>query len=223
LSDGRIVRRCASLPFVLVAFATMGCAPGLHSVRLRTADGEVRTTVPRPRPPLALKDEHVHKAVQVLARKVVPVADPLELARQRFEVPTRDKQREAEVALDMEEQGRLKEPIRRPAPQDGHSGDFVDGNGQDWDVKRPHSRAQVEENIRQRFAAEGRPPPRFDPNRTLEGAFDLKVTLKDIQAELAGGENVIVDTSKLNSADLAALRQALIDEGILGTKVLLYP
>ena len=49
--------------------------------------------------------------------------------------------REAEVALDMEEQGRLKGPVRRPAEGDGHSGDFVDRNGQDWDVKRPHSRA----------------------------------------------------------------------------------
>lgn len=41
--------------------------------------------------------------------------------------------------------------------------------------------------------------------------------------EFAKAENVIIDTSKLNAADLAALRQALIDEGILGTKVLMYP
>ena len=84
-----IVRRCAILPFTLTAFVAVGCAPGLHSVRLRSTDGQVQTTVSHPRPPMALPDEQVQKTVQVLARKVVPVANPLEFAQQRFEVPTR--------------------------------------------------------------------------------------------------------------------------------------
>jgi hypothetical protein len=67
----------------------------------------------------------------------------------------------------MEEQGRLEEPVRQPVEGDGHSGDFVDGNGQDWDVKRPHSRAQVEENRRISEIRKGRPTPKFDPKRPL--------------------------------------------------------
>jgi len=87
--DAGIVRRCASLPLALIVLVMAGCAPGLHSVRLRATDGKVQTTVSRPRPPMVLPDEQVHQAVQVLARKVVPVANPVEFARQRFEVPVR--------------------------------------------------------------------------------------------------------------------------------------
>ena len=87
--DARLVRRCASVPLVLIAFATAGCAPGLHSVRLRTADGREWTTVPRPHPPVAITEEEFQRATASLARDVVPVEDPLEFARQRFEVPVR--------------------------------------------------------------------------------------------------------------------------------------
>jgi hypothetical protein len=132
-------------------------------------------------------------------------------------------EREAEVALDMEEQGRLKGPVRRPVRGDGHSGDFVDGNGQDWDVKRPHSRVHVEENMRQQAIGRGEQAPRFDPSRPLPGEFRLQEMLQTIEREFARGENVIVDTSKLSRADLSTLRQALIDRGVLGTRVLLYP
>jgi hypothetical protein len=76
-----------SLLAVMVASA--GCAPGRHMVRLRTADGQVRTTVPSPRAALAIPDEQVHQAVRALARKVVPCADPLEFARKRMDVPVR--------------------------------------------------------------------------------------------------------------------------------------
>jgi len=93
LIDVRMVeaRTCLHRVFLLsslvLALAPVGCAPGLHQVRLRTADGQVRTTTPHPRAPLALNDEQVHKAVQVLARQVVPAADPLETCRQKFEMP----------------------------------------------------------------------------------------------------------------------------------------
>ena len=38
----RIARR--TLPLMLIALAATGCAPGLHSVRVRTADGRERDT-----------------------------------------------------------------------------------------------------------------------------------------------------------------------------------
>lgn len=72
----------------LIGVVAVGCAPGLHELRLRTADREVRTA-PRPRRPLALPDEQVQQAIRVLARKVVPCADPLEFARQRLDMPVR--------------------------------------------------------------------------------------------------------------------------------------
>jgi hypothetical protein len=81
--------RVTLLSWLVIGLMAAGCAPGMHAVRLRTVDGQVRTTTPRPRPPLALPKEEVHQAVRALAHKVVPRADPLELARQRFDVPVR--------------------------------------------------------------------------------------------------------------------------------------
>jgi len=78
------------LALLLVQLAGAGCAPGRYAVRLQAADGQVRMTTPPPRPPLALSKEEVDKAVRVLAQKVVPVADPLEFARERFEIPLRE-------------------------------------------------------------------------------------------------------------------------------------
>jgi len=77
---------------LLLALAVVqgGCTPARHSVRLRTADGQVRVTVPAPRPPLVLPKEEVRRAVRALAQKVVPVVDPVEFARERFEMPVRE-------------------------------------------------------------------------------------------------------------------------------------
>jgi len=82
--------RIPLLPALVFVLAQAGCAPGSHAVRVRTADGQVRVTAPAPRPPMALPKEEVHRAVRALAQKVVPVADPLEFARERFEVPLRE-------------------------------------------------------------------------------------------------------------------------------------
>src|SRR5689334_9397204 len=92
MSEPRVfTHRVPLLLLLLLALAGAGCAPSLHTVRLRTADGqEVRTTTPPPRPPLVLSKEEVHRAVRALEQKIVPVADPLEFARQRFEVPLRE-------------------------------------------------------------------------------------------------------------------------------------
>jgi len=83
----RIARR--TLPLMLIALATAGCAPTLHSVRVRTAEGREWTAVPRPHPPVAITEEELQRATVSLARNVVPVEDPLEYARQLFELPAR--------------------------------------------------------------------------------------------------------------------------------------
>jgi len=82
--------RVSLLTLLMVQLAGAGCAPGRHTVRLQAADGQARTTTPPPRPPLALPKEEVRQAIRALAQKVVPVADPLEFARERFEIPLRE-------------------------------------------------------------------------------------------------------------------------------------
>jgi len=74
----------------LLVLVQVGCAPARPTVRVQTADGQVRTTMPSPRPPLALPQEEVRHAVRALAHQVAPVADPVEFARERFGVPIRE-------------------------------------------------------------------------------------------------------------------------------------
>jgi hypothetical protein len=88
---------------------------------------------------------------------------------------------EARVGLALEDAGKLAPPITRcPNP----AAEFIDGNGVMWDVKGF-------------FSGTGR------------GAFKLVDDLAKVNAELAAGENVIVDTSKMNPADIQALRNAI--------------
>lgn len=133
-----------------------------------------------------------------------------------------DTRREAEVALSLEEQGKLKPKVRRPQKGDGHSGDFVDGAGKDWDVKRPYSRGELIQEIQKKAAAKGKPPRTFSPTEPVPGEFSVRTVLAEIQGEIQLGENVIVDTSKLNAADLTALRQAVTQAG-LDAHVLFFP
>ncbi|MCA1704874.1 MAG: hypothetical protein LC808_17055, partial [Actinobacteria bacterium] len=114
---------------------------------------------------------------------------------------------EAEVALALEDAGVLKGPIRRPMPNEGHSGDFVDGDDQNWDVKAPRSRDVLEEEIRRRALEAGHEEPEFPP--VIQGEFELDAELKAIHAELNSHENVIVDTSHLNQSDEQLLRSAV--------------
>jgi len=88
---------------------------------------------------------------------------------------------EARVGLALEEAGKLAPPIARcPNP----AAEFIDGNGVMWDVKGF-------------FSGTGR------------GAFKLVDDLAKVNAELAAGDNVIIDTSKMNAADIQALRNAI--------------
>ena len=83
----RIARR--PLPLMLIAVAMAGCVPALHSVRVRTAEGREWAAFPRPQPPVTITEEELQRATVALARNVVPVDDPLEHARQLFELPVR--------------------------------------------------------------------------------------------------------------------------------------
>ncbi len=132
---------------------------------------------------------------------------------------TEGSRREAEVALALEEAGRL-DGVRRPGH--GESGDFVDATGQEWDVKAPRSREVLREHIREQARQAGRPEPNIPETRPLRGEFTVEGELGVIRGELATGERVIIDTHGLTPADNAALRQAVQDAG-LGRDVIFYP
>src|SRR5262249_16822759 len=122
---------------------------------------------------------------------------------------TEQTRREAKVVLDLDSQGNPKAPVRRPVPGDGHSGDFVDGAGGDWDVKAYKSRQTIIDNIRAKAAAKGAPPPRLDPAQPVPGEFDVGTAMNQLRAELRGGERVIIDTEGLSPEDLALLKAAV--------------
>ncbi|MBT9316645.1 DUF4157 domain-containing protein [Leptothoe spongobia TAU-MAC 1115] len=128
--------------------------------------------------------------------------------------------REAEVALGLEEAGRLEGPVRRP--QHGESGDFVDATGQEWDVKAPRSRERLIEHIQEQARQRGRPEPNIPADRPMRGEFTVEGELEVIRGELRTGEKVIIDTQNLTPQDTAALQQAVQDAGLNGD-VIFYP
>jgi hypothetical protein len=103
---------------------------------------------------------------------------------------------EAEAGLSSEESGKIPGPIQRDP---SGAAEFIDGNGQAWDVKGFNSN--------------------FPPEK---GGFDLARDFGKVQDEIAGGENVIVDTSKMNPADVQSLSNAINNAG-LGDNVVWYP
>jgi hypothetical protein len=106
--------------------------------------------------------------------------------------------REAEIAADLEDVGKLKPPvIREPTGK----AEFIDGNGTKWDVKTFNSSF----------------PPR-------KGGFSLERDMGKIKSELAQNENVILDTKDLSSQHLQELIGAVnkLDPG-LKSRILWYP
>lgn len=97
---------------------------------------------------------------------------------------------EAEVGLSLEESGHLKGPITRDPRPDG--GEFIDADQKVWDVK----------------AFDSRWPPK-------KGGFKLDRDIAKVEAEIAKGENVIIDTSNLNNEHFTALKIALQEKGLL--------
>lgn len=88
--------------------------------------------------------------------------------------------RERTVGLALESLGEVPARIRRdPSGQ----AEFIDGAGEKWDVKAFNSH--------------------FPP---LAGGFDLTRDADKVDKSLAQGENVMLDTGRLSSNDLSALR-----------------
>jgi len=129
--------------------------------------------------------------------------------------------REAQVALDLERQGKLAAPVRRPVPGDGHSGDFVDGAGGDWDVKAYKSRQSIIDGIRTKMVASGRPAPVMDAAKRVPGEFELETAMKQLRTELRAGERLIIDTEGLSPEDLGLLKDAVKREK-LDAQVIFY-
>jgi hypothetical protein len=103
---------------------------------------------------------------------------------------------ERNVAVDLENRGEVPGPVRRsPDPK----ADFVDATGQKWDVKGFNSN--------------------FPKNK---GGFDLARDAAKIDAELAKGQNVMLDTTNMSAADAAALRAEAASRG-WGSRVRWHP
>jgi len=105
-------------------------------------------------------------------------------------------EQERAVALGLESRGDVPGPVTRDPTG---AADFIDGNGQPWDVKGFNSN--------------------FPPNK---GGFDPMVDAGKVDTSLTQGENVMIDTSKMSPSDVAALRQQGASRG-WGDKVKWWP
>ena len=98
------------------------------------------------------------------------------------------------VGLGAEESGKIKGPITRDP---SGKAEFIDANGQAWDVKS------------------------FNSNyKPKQGGFTLPSAMRSINKSLSEGEFVILDTTNLNIQHLSDLleelkRQNLMDKIIL--------
>lgn len=101
---------------------------------------------------------------------------------------------EAEVGVGLEVDGKVR-GLRRDA---SGAAEFIDANGQAWDVKA------------------------FRSDVTGRGAFELGEAMKKIKSEIALGENIMLDTRHLSADHIDALRTAIAQEGLVDN-VLLWP
>ena len=104
--------------------------------------------------------------------------------------------REAEVAVSLEESGKVPGPIQRD-PTGG--ADFIDGSGKPWDVKG------------------------FDSGHSpAQGGFDLATDAGAVDKSLTLGEDVMLDTGKMSPADIASMKAEGIKRG-WGDRVKFFP
>jgi hypothetical protein len=120
---------------------------------------------------------------------------------------TEGSRREAEVALGLEESGRVAAPLRRPVA--GEKGDFIDSNNKVWDVKGYQSRETLIATIEAKAAAKNKPAPKLDASKPIKGEFALDVALKQIEGEFKQGEGVMLDLKGLNEGDRTQLMDAV--------------
>lgn len=106
---------------------------------------------------------------------------------------TPQSRREAEVGLDLEEQGKLHGIKRDPTG----AAEFIDANGVSWDVKG--------------FVS-----------GDMKGGFKLAESALKIERELLVGENVIVDTARMSAQDISALKAEALTKK-WGSQVMFYP
>jgi hypothetical protein len=121
--------------------------------------------------------------------------------------------REAEAVVCAARQGFVPKPIRRPQRGDGHSGDFVDGDGQDWDVKSEVSGSVLREKILSDAAAAERQAPDLPSDGPIRGEFELAKTLRELEYELKAREKVLFDLRGLTARDADSLMGAVSAAG----------
>ena len=110
--------------------------------------------------------------------------------------------KERQIALDLEQQGRLGRVIRDP--QAGGGADFIDTTtGIKWDVKSFVSYPKGHTSAR-------------------KGAFKVGDAMNNINKELNRGNNVIIDTRQLIPSHITDLKNAINAAGI-GNKIIWYP
>ena len=103
---------------------------------------------------------------------------------------------EREVGLGLEESGKVNGPITRDP---SGKAEFIDANGQAWDVKSFNSN--------------------YKPSKS---GYTLTDAMNKIYDSLAENVNVMLDTSNLNPNDLAELMKEIIEKG-LEDKVIVWP
>ncbi|MEU8299129.1 hypothetical protein AB0C04_17815 [Micromonospora sp. NPDC048909] len=108
--------------------------------------------------------------------------------------------REAEVGLAAEAEGKIPGPIRRaeldnsdPAFQKDQ-GEFIDSNGDNWDVKAPADVFPAGRHA-------GQPMP-----EGMRGRYDGDEFEQKLADEVAGGQNVVIDTKNLSPSAVADLK-----------------
>lgn len=121
--------------------------------------------------------------------------------------------REAEVGLALEADGRIPGPIRR-APLDNSDpafqkdqGEFIDANGNHWDVKSPL-------DVFPGGPMAGQPMP---PG--VRGRYDGDQFEQKLADELDDGQNVIIDTKNLSPGALADLKSRVAGHQDWGGRV----
>ncbi len=115
--------------------------------------------------------------------------------------------KEREVGLAVEERGQLGKLVRDPQAENG--AEFIDtSSGLKWDVKSFESYPSGDNGI-----------PITNPKK---GAFTIKQGMKKLQKEFDNGNNVIIDTRKMEPEHVKQLKKAIDEEGVTD-KIIWYP
>jgi hypothetical protein len=98
---------------------------------------------------------------------------------------------EARLALTLEAHGILSPTVTRPP-----WGEAMDGEGQVWDFKAPHSREAIVHRLVAKAAIGGGPVPPVAVG-ALPGEFDVRTAIQSAIAEQLVGKGVVFDLRRL--------------------------